>query len=136
MGNTVYSKDRRCSTLSNSLSIHLKKIKVRNKRGFTKVISHLVEENKGCMFDLCWDLGPLFLLNQSIWQAFKGTHTVYFSSSFYIINQKSMIHRTDFHCITTWVARSSGWNSAKHLLILLFRVHQPDGAIIQYKFLF
>ena len=30
----------------------------------------------------------------------KGTHTVYFSSSLYIINQKPMIHRTDFHCIT------------------------------------
>ena len=39
---------------------------------------------------------------------FKGTHTVYFSSSLYIINQKPMIPRTDFHCITTWVARSSG----------------------------
>ena len=38
----------------------------------------------------------------------KGTHTVYFSSSLYIINQKPMIHRTHFNCITTWVARSSG----------------------------
>ena len=38
----------------------------------------------------------------------KGTHTVYFSSSLYIINQKPMIHRTHFHCITTWIARSSG----------------------------
>ena len=28
----------------------------------------------------------------------KGTHTVYFSSSFYIINQKSVIPKTDFHC--------------------------------------
>ena len=28
--------------------------------------------------------------------------------SFYIINQKSMIPRIHFHCITTWVARSSG----------------------------
>ena len=27
----------------------------------------------------------------------KGTHTVYFSSSFYIINQKPMIPSTDFH---------------------------------------
>ena len=39
---------------------------------------------------------------------FKGTHTVYFSSSLYIINLKSMIHKTDFHCIATWVGRSSG----------------------------
>ena len=39
---------------------------------------------------------------------FKGTHTVYFISSFYIINQKPMIPKTDFHCITTWVACSSG----------------------------
>ena len=30
----------------------------------------------------------------------KGTHTIYFSSSFYIINQKPMIPRTYFHCIT------------------------------------
>ena len=27
---------------------------------------------------------------------------------FYIINQYPMIPRTNFHCITTWVARSSG----------------------------
>ena len=32
---------------------------------------------------------------------FKGTHTVYFSSSIYIINQKPTIPRTHFHCITT-----------------------------------
>ena len=38
----------------------------------------------------------------------KGTHNTYFSSSLYIINQKPMIHRTDFHCITTWVVRFSG----------------------------
>ena len=38
----------------------------------------------------------------------KGTHIIYFSSSLYIIDQKPMIPRTDFHCITTWVARSSG----------------------------
>ena len=30
----------------------------------------------------------------------KETHTVYFSSSFYIVNQKPMIPRTDFHCMT------------------------------------
>ena len=41
-------------------------------------------------------------------QDIKGTHTIYFSSSLYIINQKPMIPRTHFHCITTWVARSSG----------------------------
>ena len=38
----------------------------------------------------------------------KGTQTVYFSSSLYIINEKPMIPRTHFHCITTWGARSSG----------------------------
>ena len=38
----------------------------------------------------------------------KGTHTVYFSSSLYIINQKPRIPRTHFHCITTSIARSSG----------------------------
>ena len=31
---------------------------------------------------------------------FKGTHTVYFSSSLYITNQKAIMHRTDFYCIT------------------------------------
>ena len=31
-----------------------------------------------------------------------------FSGSLYIINQKPMIHRTDIHCITTWVAHSFG----------------------------
>ena len=39
---------------------------------------------------------------------FKGTHTVYLSSSLYIVNQKPMIPRTLFHCIPTWVVRSSG----------------------------
>ena len=39
---------------------------------------------------------------------FKGTHTVYFISSFYIINENPVIPRTDFYCITTWVAHSSG----------------------------
>ena len=38
----------------------------------------------------------------------KGTHTAYFSSFFYIINQKPMIPRTDVHCITIWVSRFSG----------------------------
>ena len=40
--------------------------------------------------------------------AIKGTRTVYFSCSVYTINQKPMIPRTHFHCITTWVASSSG----------------------------
>ena len=51
----------------------------------------------------------------------KGTHTIYFSSSLYIINQKPMIPRNHFHRITTWVARSSWWNSAMNLLILWFQ---------------
>ena len=38
----------------------------------------------------------------------KGTHTVYFSSSLYMINQNLMKPRIHFHCITTWVAPSSG----------------------------
>ena len=40
--------------------------------------------------------------------AFKGTHTVYFSSSLYIINQNPVIPITHFLCITTWVACFSG----------------------------
>ena len=47
-------------------------------------------------------------LDKAITEVVKGAHTVYFSSSLYIINQKPMISRTHFHCITTWVARSSG----------------------------
>ena len=43
---------------------------------------------------------------------FKVTHTVCFSISFYIINQKPVIPTNDFHCIITWVAHSSGCNSA------------------------
>ena len=38
----------------------------------------------------------------------NGTHTVYFSSSLNIINQKPMIPRIHFHCTTTWVAPFSG----------------------------
>ena len=37
---------------------------------------------------------------------FKGTHTICFGVSFYILNEKPMIPRTDFHCITRWVAHS------------------------------
>ena len=45
-----------------------------------------------------------YLINKSYIESFytfKGTHTVYFSGSFYIINQKPMIPRTYFHCMTT-----------------------------------
>ena len=39
----------------------------------------------------------------------KGTHTVYFSSSLSHHKSKAyMIPRTDFNCITTWAAPSSG----------------------------
>ena len=34
---------------------------------------------------------------------FKGTHTVYFSISFHILNQKPTVPIT-FYCIKTWVA--------------------------------
>ena len=40
------------------------------------------------------------LLHLNPGSALKGTHTVYFSSSLYIINQP-MIPRTHFHCKTT-----------------------------------
>ena len=66
----------------------------------------------------------------------KGSHTVYFSSSHYIINQKPMILRTRFHCITTWVARSSGWNSAMHLLILWFWFASQMGLLFSINFYF
>ena len=66
----------------------------------------------------------------------KGTHTVYFSSSLYIINQKPMIPRTHFHCITTWVACSPGWNSAMHLLILWFRFTGQMALLSNINFYF
>ena len=40
---------------------------------------------------------------------FKDTHAIYFSSSLYIINQKPMIPRTDFHCITTMMGCMLVW---------------------------
>ena len=46
-----------------------------------------------------------------------------------------MIPKTDFHCITTWVARYSGRNLSMPLLILWLCIYCPDGAIIQYKYL-
>ena len=53
-------------------------------------------------------LDKSFSLDRPVVFKLKGTHTVYFSSSFYIINPKPMILTTDFHFITTWVAHSSG----------------------------
>ena len=50
----------------------------------------------------------LFFIEYILSLPFRGNHTVYFSSSFYIINQKPMIPTTDFHFITTWFERSSG----------------------------
>ena len=66
----------------------------------------------------------------------KGTHTIYFSSSHYIINQKPMIPKTHFHCITTWVARSSGRNSPMHLLILWFRLTSQMALLFNINFYF
>ena len=53
------------------------------------------------------DVKSIIIYINFLTQSFKDTHTVYFSSSFYIINQKPMIPTTDFHCITTWVVHSS-----------------------------
>ena len=53
----------------------------------------------------------------------KGTHAVFFSNSFYILNQKPMISLTDFHCITTWVAYYSERNLAMHLPIFWFHIN-------------
>ena len=68
--------------------------------------------------------------------SFKGTHTIYFSSSFYIINQKPMIPRTHFHYKPTWVARFSGYNSAMHLLILWFRFTSQMALLSNINFYF
>ena len=67
---------------------------------------------------------------------FKWTYIVYFSSSLYIINQKPMIHRTYFHCITTWVVRSSGRNSAVRLLILWFGFISQMALLFNMNFYF
>ena len=53
-------------------------------------------------------LNILFYIILYLILIFKGTHTIYFTSSLYIIIQKPMIPRTHFPCITTLVARSSG----------------------------
>ena len=51
---------------------------------------------------------PLGQIHHSYFEdTVKGTHTIYFSSSLYIINQKPTVPRTHFHCIPTWVASSS-----------------------------
>ena len=65
----------------------------------------------GCLRHLAAMTMDVMLINstQLCWnRALKETHTICFSSSLYIINQKPMIPRTHFHCMTTWVAPSSG----------------------------
>ena len=57
------------------------------------------------------------------------------SPTFKVAPKPMLEPRNDFHCITTWVVCSSGRNSAAHLLVLWFRVYEPDSAIIQYKYL-
>ena len=64
------------------------------------------------------------------------THTVCFSNSLYIINQKPMIPRTPFHCITTWVACSSGSNSVTHMVILWFRFTSQMALLSNINFYF
>ena len=66
----------------------------------------------------------------------KGTHTLYVSSSLYIVSQKPMIPTIHFHWITTWVARSSGWNLAMHLLILWFRFTSQMALLSNINFYF
>ena len=51
---------------------------------------------------------------------FKGIHTEYFSSSIYIINQKPMIPRTHFHCVTTWVAHSCGCHAFAYFVVSVY----------------
>ena len=65
----------------------------------------------------------------------KVTNTVYFSSSLYIKNQKPMIPRTHFHCITMGCTlfRVKFGHAFAYFVVL---VYKTDGAIIQYKFLF
>ena len=47
-----------------------------------------------------------------------------------------MIPSTHFHCITTWVARSSGCNSAMILLILWFRFTSQMALLSNINFYF
>ena len=47
-----------------------------------------------------------------------------------------MIPRIHFHCIPTWVARSSGRNSAMHLLILWFRFTSQMALLSNINFYF
>ena len=59
---------------------------------------------KACLYIFCILAHHLIILDKS---TIKGTHTIYFTISFYIIYQKPMIPETDLHCETTWVARFS-----------------------------
>ena len=54
----------------------------------------------------------------------KRTHTVYFSSSLYIINQKPMIPRTDFHCGSVFTSQMALFFNIKSSLIV-----RPDFAL-------
>ena len=70
---------------------------------FTLSTGNVVKNKK----NWCW-VGGQSDADGRLPRKIKGTHTVFFSSSLYIINQKPMIPRINFNCITTWVARSSG----------------------------
>ena len=76
----------------------------------------------------------VIIFTHAIYVAVQGTNTVYFSSSFYIINQKPMMPRIHFHCISTCVARSSGLNLAMHLLILWFRFTSQTALLSNINF--
>ena len=93
----------------------------------------------GCLRHLAAMTMDVMLINsvQLCWnRALKETHTICFSSSLYIINQKPMIPRTHFHCMTTWVAPSSGGNSAMHLLVLWFQFTSQIALLSNINFYF
>ena len=62
-------------------------------------IGNNITDKNICHCGECIPFHPIFV---------KGTHTIYLSSSLYIINQKPMIPRIYFHCIRTWVAHVLG----------------------------
>ena len=51
-----------------------------------------------------------------------------------------MIPRTDFHCITTWVARSSGMKFGNAFTDFVVRVYKPEALLfninIQTEYIF
>ena len=93
-------------TFSSAVQRHLSCFFINVFFQYKRIILTKIQHTKCSSYSLTSLYSPIISLLHCLATEIKGTHTVYFSSSFYIINQKPMIHRTDFRCINTWVACS------------------------------